>query len=120
MRKPEFGICENKEAADQPLRFATQIVQSIYFQIPKFQASSHFLWLYSPVYVGPGRKPQRQDWFSLDTAHMALDSFPYGLIKILYQLHAKLSPIMRKPRFRVWDQVHKQTGEYSHKKWLEA
>ena len=27
---------------------------------PKFQASSHLLWLYSPVCVGPGRKPRRR------------------------------------------------------------
>ena len=39
--------------------FATQIVQSIYFLNPKFQASSHLLWLYSPVYAGPGRKSRR-------------------------------------------------------------
>ena len=25
----------------------------------KFQASSHLLWLYSPVCVGPGQKPRR-------------------------------------------------------------
>ena len=40
--------------------FATWIVQSLYFLNPKFQASSHLLWLYSPVCVGPGRKPRRQ------------------------------------------------------------
>ena len=39
--------------------FATRIVQSLYFLNPKFHASSHLLWLYSPVCVGPGRKPQR-------------------------------------------------------------
>ena len=39
--------------------FATQIVQSLYFLNPKFQASSHLLWLYSPVCVRPGRKPRR-------------------------------------------------------------
>ena len=39
--------------------FATRIVQSLYFLNPKFQVSSHFLWLYSPVCVGPGRKPRR-------------------------------------------------------------
>ena len=39
--------------------FATQIVQSIHFLNPKFQAYSHFLWLYSQVCVGPGRKPRR-------------------------------------------------------------
>ena len=39
--------------------FATRIVQSLFFLNPKFQASSHPLWLYSPVCVGPGRKPRR-------------------------------------------------------------
>ena len=39
--------------------FATWIVQSRYFLNPKFQASSHLLWLYSPVCVGPGRKSRR-------------------------------------------------------------
>ena len=39
--------------------FATQIVQSIYYLNPKFQGSSHLLWLYSPLCVGPGRKPRR-------------------------------------------------------------
>ena len=34
------------------------IVQSLYFLNTKFQVSSHLLWLYSPVCVGPGRKPE--------------------------------------------------------------
>ena len=37
--------------------FAIRILQSLYFLKPNFQASSHLLWLYSPVCVGPGRKP---------------------------------------------------------------
>ena len=66
MRKPAFCICENKDA-DQ-LRsyaliiafvFAIRIVQSLFYLNPKFQASSHLLWLYRPVCVGPGRKPRR-------------------------------------------------------------
>ena len=40
--------------------FATLIVQSLYFLNPKFQASSHLLWLYRPVCVRPGRKHRRQ------------------------------------------------------------
>ena len=67
MRKPAFCICENKDAdqprgnreADQRLCFATQIVQSLYFLNPKFQVSSHVLWLYSLVCVRPGWKPRR-------------------------------------------------------------
>ena len=39
--------------------FATWIVQFLYFPNPKFQASSHLLWLYSPVCARPGRKPPR-------------------------------------------------------------
>ena len=45
MRKSAFCICENKDA-DQ-LRGL------------KFKASSHLVWLYIPVCVGPGRKPRR-------------------------------------------------------------
>ena len=65
VRKPDFCICENKDA-DQ-LRgklisafvFATWIVHSLFFLNPKFQACSNLLWLYSPVCVGPGRKSRR-------------------------------------------------------------
>ena len=67
MRKQAICICENKDPdqlrgnreADQRLVFATRIVQSLYFLNPKFQTSSHLLWLYSLVCVGPGRKPRR-------------------------------------------------------------
>ena len=58
MRNPDFCMCENKEA-DQRLCFRTWIVQSLRYLIPKFQASSHLLWLYSPVCVRHGRKPRR-------------------------------------------------------------
>ena len=40
------------------LVFIAQIVKSLFFLYTKFQASSHLLWLYSPVCVGPGRKPR--------------------------------------------------------------
>ena len=40
--------------------FDTRKVQSLYFLNPKFHASRHLLWFYSPDYVGPGRKPRRQ------------------------------------------------------------
>ena len=68
VRKPPFCICENKDAdqlrgnpeADQRLCFcAIRIVQSLYYLHLKFQASSHLLWLYRPVCVGPSRKPRR-------------------------------------------------------------
>ena len=39
--------------------FTIRIVQSLYFLYPEFQVSSHLLWRYSPVCVGPGQKPRR-------------------------------------------------------------
>ena len=64
VRKPAFCICENKDAGVTPklisaFVFATRIVKFLYFLNPKFQASSHLLWLYSLVCIGPGRKPRR-------------------------------------------------------------
>ena len=62
MRKLAFCICENKDADQLRCAFVfatTRIVQSLYFLNPKFPASSHLLRLYSPVCVGPGRKPRR-------------------------------------------------------------
>ena len=49
-------------------RSAVQIVQSLCFLNPKFQASSHLLWLYSLGCVGPSWKTQRQ--VSCEVAHM--------------------------------------------------
>ena len=95
VRKPDFCICENK-AADQlcgyscaviaqlisGFIFTTWIVQSLYFLNPKFRASIHFQWLYSPVYIGPGRRPRRpgflirrliyrpEDQWSCETPHL--------------------------------------------------
>ena len=63
VRKPDFCICENKDADTAKLIsafvFATQKVQFLYFLNTKFQASSHLVWLYSLVCVGPDRKPRR-------------------------------------------------------------
>ena len=67
MRQPAFCICENKDAdqlrgnreADQRLCFRYTESKILYFLYTKFQASSHLVWLYSLVYVGPGRKPRR-------------------------------------------------------------
>ena len=71
MRKPTICICENKDAdqlsGNLHFRYIDNL-QFLYFLNPKFQASSHLLWLYSLVCVRPGRKPER--WFSHDTAHM--------------------------------------------------
>ena len=71
MRKPAFCICIAYAKTKTQISFAvtaklisafvfaTWIVQSLYFLNPKFQASSHLMWLYSLVCIGPGRKPRR-------------------------------------------------------------
>ena len=64
MRKLAFLIYENKDEdqlrgnreADQRLCFG-YTDSTIPLLNQKFQASSHLLWLYSPVYVRPGQKP---------------------------------------------------------------
>ena len=74
VRKPDFCICENKDTdqlsgnreADQRLCFC--YMDNTIPPLPKnkFQASSHLMRLYSPVSVGPGRKPE--DRFSHNEA----------------------------------------------------
>ena len=67
MRKPDFAYAKTKTQISRAVTaqlisafvFAIRIIQSIYFLNTKFQASSHILWLHSPVCVGPGRKPRR-------------------------------------------------------------
>ena len=50
---------QRRRSASSAFVFAIRIVQFLYYVNPKFQASSHLLWLYSLVCVGPGRKPRR-------------------------------------------------------------
>ena len=67
MRKSAFCICENKDAdqlrgnreADQRLCFLYKDSTIPLLPISELQASSHLLWLYSPVRVRPGREPRR-------------------------------------------------------------
>ena len=56
--------------------FGTWIVQYLYFLNTKFQASSHFQWLYKLVCVRPGQNPHC--WFSHVAAHLIiLSKCPY-------------------------------------------
>ena len=76
MRKPVYAYAKTKtqiscaETAQliSAFVFTTQIVQSLYFLKPKFQASSHLLWLCIPACVGSARKPY--DWFCHVVAHL--------------------------------------------------
>ena len=62
MRKAAFAYAKTKTQIScavlaqliSAFVFATWIVQSLFYLNPKCQASSHLLWLYSRVCVGPG------------------------------------------------------------------
>ena len=68
MRKPAFCIYDNKGAdqhgnctADQRLHYRDSAIPLLLkSDISSLLPSSDFLWLYSLVCIGPGRKPQRQ------------------------------------------------------------
>ena len=78
MRKPAFAYAKTKTQISCAVTaqlisafvFATRIVQTLYCIDTKFQASSHILWLYSSVCVGPGRNPE--DRFPHKEAHLSL------------------------------------------------
>ena len=107
--------------------FATRIVQCLSFLNTKFQASSHFLWLYSPVCVGPGRKPRRpvfwrrgsisdkEKWlictfvfayaknkFSHDTAHMLKGSHYRLFCKYPFCIQKLAYDFMMAQRLALW------------------
>ena len=78
MRKPSFAYAKTKTQISftvtakliSAIVFATYIGRSLFFLNPKFHASSHRLYLYSLVCVGPGRKSEC--WFSHDAAHICI------------------------------------------------
>ena len=123
MRKPAFGICENKDAdqlrgyreADQRLFLALRIVQSFYFLNTAFQASSHLLWLYSSVCVGPGRKPRRpvfsqQGSYCLNYGLAGSEQFWSFTAYISTRSHKGMSLVVRKPVLGFSDQVPHKPG----------
>ena len=59
MRKQRADPLRSNCAADQRVCFRYTDSTIPLLLNTKFQASSHLLWLYSPVFVGPGRKPRR-------------------------------------------------------------
>ena len=67
MRKADICQCKKKAQISCAVTaqlistfvFTAWIVQFLFFLNPKFQASSHLLWVYRPVCVKPGRKLRR-------------------------------------------------------------
>ena len=92
VRKLAFCTCENKDADQLRCKlisafvFATRKVQSLYFINPKFQASSHLLWLYSPVRVRSGRK-SRRPVFSHRGSNLGIQTTKAKYGFILNELH---------------------------------
>ena len=80
MRKPDFRICENKDA-DQRLCFRYTDGTIPLLLNPKTKLSSHLLLIYSPVCVGPDRKPRspvfsRRGSYSIYMSGELIDSGP--------------------------------------------
>ena len=108
--------------------FATQIVQSLFFLNPKFQASRYLRWLHSPVCVGPGRKPRRPVFSQRGSYYVAIrngcrENNKYYIDQITAGLHAPLFPSYMVMKFQLtclWDLRPSltQTGLYSHRRWL--
>ena len=84
-----------KQLYEKIFVFATRIVQSLYCLYSKVQASSHLLWLYSLVCVGPGRKPGILV-FSQRGSFSTNASLPCGLYLLLTILDKCLVYIERK------------------------
>ena len=121
MIKPAFCICENKVTAKlvSAFVFATRIVQSLYLLHPKCQASSHLLWLYIPVCVGPGRKPRRPVFSQRGSNDNELififrpSSIPLSYNSTLFE------PRHTKTCLRGFRPGPTQSGPYSRTMWLQ-
>ena len=82
MRKPAFCICQNKNAdqlrddreADQRLCFCYTDSKIPLLPKSEIQDSNHLLCLYSPVCVGPGRKPRRPVFSQRGSYNLTLES----------------------------------------------
>ena len=92
MRKLAFAYAKTKRQINCAVTaqlisafvFALQIEQSLYYLNPKFQDSSHLVWLYSLACVGPGRKPRRP-------VFSQRGSFDTGITEMFMKLFTKLN-----------------------------
>ena len=83
-RKPAFAYVKTKPQTSCAVTaqlisafvFATQIVQSLFFLNPKFKASSHLLWLFSPDCVGPAGRKHRRHVFSQHSSFIRIEPQP--------------------------------------------
>ena len=90
--------------------FATRIVQSLYFLNPKFQASSHLVWLYSLVCVGHGQK-HRRPVFSQRGSYICEQRHKSACASTQFDFQSlDMSLAVRKPVFGISDQVPHKPG----------
>lgn len=67
--------------------FATQIVHSLSFLNPKFQASNHLMWLHSPVCVGSGQKSRRPIFSQRGSIHQNFNVRQTKILKYLWTMN---------------------------------
>ena len=108
-RREKTGFLHMRKQRRSAFVFASWIVQSLFYLKPKFQASSHLVWLYSPVYVGPGRKPRRPV-FSQRGSFIDIQPTAMQTQQICDCVLKYLSLVVRKPVFGVSDQVPHKPG----------
>ena len=82
--REKTSFLHNREA-DQRLCFhyTDSTILLLLLLNPKFQASSHLLWLYSPVCVGHGRKPRRPVFSQRGSYQYKCHSLIFNCLSIL-------------------------------------
>ena len=97
--------------------FATKIIPFLYFLNPKFQVSSHLLWLYNPVCVGPGRKLRRPIFSRhgsyLNSVQLTPGLSVMNLTRIQVNIHRLDEPRCEKTSLRGFRPGPTQTGLFT-------
>ena len=117
MRKPDFRICENKDAdqlrgnreADQRLCF--RYTDSTIPLLPK--SESHCVWLYSPVCMRPGRKPRRPVFLQRGSYIHVAATMKTKLYKNRKQTTTKTAHCASLVIIQPWDLLSIKTDQHS-------
>ena len=72
-----------------------RIEQSLFYLSPEFQASSHLLWLYSPVCVEPGDRKPRRPVFSRRGSKMDLPVTSIAVTTVITTAGKRNKPVER-------------------------
>ena len=104
MRTAAFCICKKKPQISCAVTaqlisafvFSIRIVKILYYLNQKSQASSHLLWLYSPICVGPGRKPRRPVFSQRGSNMFMAVTHPRQLLHSQFPQSQSVGPHIRK------------------------